>query len=214
MDGVLVDESESYRQAIQATYRFFTKKEVTAKQIQELKDEGGFNNDWDATEELVKRTNFNVEKKEIINKFQEFYLGTDKVSGFRDNEEWLLSKEILKDLANNYALGIVNGRPIKEAKYVLEKEKVSKYFDVLVGMEDMERQKPDPFGINLALEKIGGEAVYVGDSVDDMEAAKNAKIVGIGVIPPQGNETYGEVLKEKGAKVVIEKVDQIVEVLE
>jgi len=53
MDGVLIDVSESYRVAIQKTAGYFTKNEVYPQEIQELKEQGGYNNDWDLTEALI-----------------------------------------------------------------------------------------------------------------------------------------------------------------
>ncbi len=47
-------------------------------------------------------------------------------------------------------------------------------FDVLIGMEDMPRLKPDPGGILNALARlrlVPSQALYIGDSASDMQAA-------------------------------------------
>ncbi|MEK6869746.1 MAG: histidinol-phosphate transaminase, partial [Nanoarchaeota archaeon] len=63
IDGVLVDVSKSYRVAIKQTVEHFTGKEITLDEIQALKNRGGYNNDWDATEELIKEKGKNIGKQ-------------------------------------------------------------------------------------------------------------------------------------------------------
>ena len=100
-------------------------------------------------------------------------------------------------------LGIVTGRPRNEVLFALKKFGVEAFFDVVVAMEDYpaQRSKPDPFSLNLALEKLGKEtAVYVGDSVDDMKAAKLANMRPIGCLPPG--------VKMNNLKTVLKKMAQ------
>ena len=54
---------------------------------------------------------------------------------------------------------------------------IAGFFGVVIGFEDVRRHKPDPEGVNLALEALGilpAEALVVGDSPADMEAARRA----------------------------------------
>jgi len=52
-------------------------------------------------------------------------------------------------------------------------------FEVVVVEDDVERAKPDPAGIQRALKLLGGgEAVYVGDTPMDVEAAHRAGLRG------------------------------------
>jgi len=214
IDGVLVDVNKSYREAIKKTAEFFTKQEITPEEIQTLKEKGGYNNDWDLTEALIIEKGINIDKKEIIDKFQDLYIGTGKLI---DNENWLLSKEILENLYKRYRLGIITGRPKEEAMYVLDKFGASEYFDVVIAMEDCPegKEKPDPFSISLALEKIkGSNAVYIGDSIDDMKAAVSAGIRGIGVMPPGINsDKLRSLLIENKAEFVLNNINELAEAL-
>ena len=57
--------------------------------------------------------------------------------------------------------------------------------DVIVGVENVEKTKPHPEGLFLALEKLGlegKEVFYVGDSHVDAKASENAEIDFIGVL--------------------------------
>ncbi|MEK7539799.1 MAG: aminotransferase class I/II-fold pyridoxal phosphate-dependent enzyme, partial [Patescibacteria group bacterium] len=211
LDGVLVDVSDSYRLAIIKTAEHFTGKKVGKEIVQKIKERGGFNNDWDATEQVIMETGMRIEKSKIIEKFQEFYLQ----GGLIDNEKLAIEKKVLKGLYECFRLGIVTGRPKNEAAYTLEKFGVKDFFECVVCLEDVSAGRPDPEGIILALQKIGGKGpVFVGDSVDDMRAAKNAGINAIGVIPPGIEPGILKVLLEKnGADEVLENVNEIAGVL-
>lgn len=215
IDGVLADVSNSYRTAIKSTVEYFTGKEITSDKIQDVKLEGGLNNDWDLTFEIIKREGTKVEFGDVKAKFQEIYLGRG-FDGLIVNEGLLVSKYILEKLSLKYKLGIVTGRPKQEAEFFLRKNGILEFFDCLVCMEDTEGMgKPDPFGINLALDKIGKEnAYYIGDSVDDIEAANKAGIIALGVLPPYVDRpSLKKCLIEKGGAAVFEDADELYEVL-
>jgi len=219
IDGVLVDVSNSYRTAIAKTVEYFTKKEVQPFEISQLKQQTGFNNDWDLSEALIKKRGYCISKEEIIKKFQELYLGKNGVGGFIENEKWLIKKEILEELSKKYVLGILTGRPKEEAFIALDNAHARNYFKVIIAMEDCEgKGKPNPFGLNFALEKLGvldkAGSIYVGDVADDMRAAKNAGLIGVGSLPPQDKTNeLKEILFNAGAKTVIFEVNEIIKVI-
>jgi histidinol dehydrogenase len=130
----------------------------------------------------------------------------------------LLQEKILQKLYKKYKLGIVTGRPKEEAFFTLKKAGVRDYFDAIVTMEDVPKgmEKPDSYGIKLALSRLGrcyNNAIYFGDSIDDMKAAKNAGIEAIGVSPLQVvSPNLNLLLKKEGDKAVkryTEKFDKI-----
>jgi histidinol-phosphate aminotransferase len=213
LDGVLVDVSNSYRLAIKRTLEFFTKQDTSENEIQKFKERGGYNNDWDLTEAIILSKNIKVSREKIISKFQEFYLGKKATKGFINNETLLLSKEILLNLYRNYRLGIVTGRPKEETYYVLQKLGVFDFFDVIITLQDYpdDKAKPNPFSINLALKKLGRKnAIFIGDNVDDIKAAKNAKIKPIGILPPNvPSDKLKELMKNNGAVEILNDVNQI-----
>jgi len=217
MDGVLVDVTSSYRRAIQETVRFFSGKGVMLEEIQALKEKGGYNNDWDLTEAILVVRGMSVPKTEIVEKFQELYRGTKDRGGYIESERWLLSSELLARLKVRYVLGIVTGRPKEEAVFVLRKNNLEQMFDVIVAMEDYppERSKPDPYPIRLALSRIGKmDAMYIGDSVDDMIAAKGADVHPVGCISPgvEGARAR-DLLVRNGAKAILDDINDIEKIL-
>lgn len=214
MDGVLVDVSQSYRVAIKKTAEFFTGDDISDKDIQVLKDKGGFNNDWDLTEELILKRGKTIDKQEIIDKFQEFYLGKGD-GGLIQNERWILDKKVLVELKRKFKLGIVTGRPKAEAEFALRNNDMSDYFDVLVAMEDTVEQKPDPSPIRLALKGLDcTEGFYIGDTIDDAKMAANAGIPFILVRPPGVDVDIEKILSDTDTGFVLDDINEIKKVIE
>jgi len=218
MDGVLVDVMDSYRLVIKKTAEFFTNTTVTMEDIQKVKNQGNASNDWDVTCKIIESKGAFVNREKIIEKFQELYLGTKGKKGLRNKEKWLLDDSVLKKLKEKYVLGVVTGRPREEAEYALELFDKKQYFDCLVALGDYseEEAKPNPFPITLALNKLNSKSGwYIGDTVDDIKAGIVAGLDTLGVIPPDTDaEPLQTLLKQAGAKAVIEDIDKISEVLE
>ncbi len=216
MDGVLVDVRESYRKAIKETAEYFTGDEVSYEEIQEFKNRGGLNNDWDLTHEIIKSRGVNISRDEVIEKFQELFLG-ENFSGYINREKWVIDMDVLQWLFENYRLAVFTSRPKEEAFYTLKKYGADGFFDIVVSLDDVKETKPSPEGIHVILEKLGispENAYFLGDTVDDMEAARRAGVTGIGVAPPGGNVSrYERLFKEHGAKYVIGSVNEIKEIL-
>ncbi|OGH96181.1 MAG: histidinol-phosphate transaminase [Candidatus Melainabacteria bacterium GWA2_34_9] len=216
VDGVLVDIRNSYRMAIKETYRHFSGKDISPKEIQQAKNIGGLNNDWDLTEYLLKNSGIMIPKNQIIDKFQELYFGNNG-DGFILNEKLLISPEIIKNLAKDYDLAIFTGRPKQEAEFVLKRWKLEDYFYSVIAMEDLSegQHKPEPDGLlkilNIASPK---NAYYLGDTHDDMISAKKAGVKAIGVLPPQDKSPeLKEKLIEYGAEEVLLNTEDLIKLL-
>ncbi len=176
MDGVLVDVSESYREAIRQTAGYFLKKNVLMSEVNEMKNKSGMNNDWDASYALINKPE--ISYKMVKDYFQKIYLG-----GLIDKEKLLISKQELQFLKNKYKkLGIATGRPKKEAEYVIKKNKLETIFDCVLALEDVAKSKPAPDSILAVIKKLNlKQTIYIGDSQCDFLAAKLAKIPYINV---------------------------------
>lgn len=208
VDGVLVDENISYRQAIKETFEFFSNQSVTLEKIQEYKNRGGFINDWILTKHLLDEVKINLSIEEITDKFQEFYFNDGK--GLITKEKLLLDPQIIKDLQKKYKLAVFTGRPKMEAEYILKKEGILNCFEILVCCDDLPEGhgKPSPMGIDIICEKIGTRnVIYIGDMPDDMVAATRANIDSVGILPPQDkSKDLKNLLLSKGAIEVYENL--------
>ena len=216
IDGVVRDVAGSYRRAIADTVEQFTDKAFrpTSADIDRLKSEGIWNNDWEATQELVYRY-FEAQGKErerlpldynaLVDFFQSRYRGLDdqEWTGYICNEPLLLEPSYLEQLsAAGIPWGFFSGAPRAEAAYVLEK-RLGLVSPVLIGMEDAPG-KPDPTGLLAAVQQLEQQhgvdtstpVIYVGDTVADMYTVDKARInfpgrncIGVGILPPHVQET-------------------------
>jgi HAD superfamily phosphatase len=218
MDGVLVDVSRSYRRAIEETVEHFTGRQIGENAIQRYKNYGGFEDDWKLTHAIITDTAMEVPISRVIEEFQDRYRGDDW-DGFITEEPPLIDDQTLDRLNRNHILGIVTGRPEEEAEWTLNHQDWQGHFPLVVGKEKQgDRQKPDPFPLEHSLTMLAAagcpvdpsEAVYIGDSVDDMTAAQEADMWSVGVVPPYvDSDDHEPLLKEHGADVVIDDPNEL-----
>lgn len=85
---------------------------------------------------------------------------------------------------------------------------------VLVAMEDAPI-KPDPAPVALALERLGvSRAWMVGDTPDDIMAARAASVVPIGVVVPgESRDAVAPALLAAGAALILDQLDNLLEML-
>ena len=215
MDGVLVDVTDSYRQTIAETVKLFTGAEITNREIQEWKNRGNANNDWDLTAELVSAKGGTAAKQTVVEAFQKIYLGKNN-DGLIARERWLPRDGLLENLAGRFRLALFTGRERWEAEFTLSKFAPGVVFDPIVGMEDVQREKPDPEGILKIVDRIKPqETFYVGDSTDDCGAAVAAQVAFIGVVDAQNplRAELESLFRQKGARAVIADVNELGRVL-
>ncbi len=84
-----------------------------------------------------------------------------------------------------FPLGIVSTKFRYRINTILRRESLDGLIDLIVGGEDVENHKPDPEGLNIALNGLGVEPAktfYVGDSPTDAQTARNAGVPFIAVL--------------------------------
>ncbi len=99
----------------------------------------------------------------------------------------------------NIKMGVVSNKYDPAVK-VLCKEFFSPYIQVAIGESEKIRKKPSPDGIFAAMQELNSEkTIYVGDSDIDIQTAKNAGILSIGVT--WGFRSKENLLKENPWKI-------------
>lgn len=118
--------------------------------------------------------------------------------------------ELLKE--KEYPMAIVTTKAVDAALIGLKLFDLEKYFDVIIGLDDVANLKPDPEGIYKALEKTNClNGVMIGDNKSDILSGKNANIHTIGVKwSPKG---YRE-MEELNVDLLIDDMREIVEYIE
>ena len=213
MDGVLADVRDSYRQSIIETARAWG-VELTPGDVTGAKAGGGATNDWQLTRRLLADRGVDVGLEEVTERFESLYQGTDHAPGLRRFESLRIDREILERLAARFALGVVTGRPRSDAMRFLEEQGIDGLFSAVVCMEDAP-SKPNPAPVALALERLGvATAWMVGDTPDDLRAARGAGVLPIGVTASgDDRETASAVLKSVGAAEVLGEPKDIEELM-
>lgn len=91
--------------------------------------------------------------------------------------------ELLENLKDKgYKLGLVTSRTKDTTWRGLEHYGMDKYFDAVITAGDTDKHKPDPEPILITLDKLDSspqEAVMVGDTMFDLQCAKNAGVKSI-----------------------------------
>ena len=195
IDGVIRSVENSYRLSLKRTVLKFCGWEPDYQDIDNAKNEGVWNNDWDLSLELIKRyirrKNLNINapsRRSVIECFESFYFGgnpnadSKDWTGFINNEELLVEEEFFKKLnANGIIWGFVSGAESVSAKFVLEKRLKLK-FPPLIAMEDAP-EKPNPEGFihlarKLSKHRLGSSNIpiaYIGDTIADVQTVLNAR---------------------------------------
>jgi len=90
------------------------------------------------------------------------------------------SKEVLSALkTKRIKTGLVSNVGRKALEKAILKMGLHPFFDVVVSRNDVQFMKPSGDGLSLALSRLQvtkGKALYVGDSLDDIQAAKAAGV--------------------------------------
>jgi len=213
LDGVLADVSASYRMSIIETAKSFGVS-ITVDDISAMKARGNANNDWQVTQRLLLDHGLALSLAEVIGRFESLYQGTETEPGLRATETLLVERPWLELLGRRYSLAVVTGRPRRDAERFLHDNGIRDLFAALVCMEDAEL-KPSPMPVRLALRHLGvTRAWMLGDTPDDLVAARAAGVVPVGVAPPgELLESAKTTLIEAGAACVLEKTEQLMEKL-
>jgi len=97
------------------------------------------------------------------------------------------ARRVIRQLARSFTLGIVTSGSCGRVRRQLRDLEVRGHFATCVCSEDVARQKPHPAPLQLALKRLRAEprdAVYVGDTAEDIEMARRAGVRAIAVFGP------------------------------
>ena len=224
------DVAGSYRRALQCTVQHYCGWQPSTDAIDALKAEGAWNNDWDASLELLRRHGAELpDRNALIDVFSGFYFGGDpegnpsQWTGFIGDEPLLVDAGFFATLSERKVRwGFVSGAEPPSARFVLQ-QRLGLQDPPLIAMGDAP-DKPDPTGLIRLAKALGAadtpgtQVAYLGDTVADVHTVVQARerwpeqhFVSLAVVPPhlQGTEQdparriYEQQLQEAGADQVL-----------
>jgi len=114
------------------------------------------------------------------------------------------ANETLKELKRmNLKMGLCTTSSEKAASYILKRFKIEDYFQIVVARDKVKYVKPHTEQFEVALKALGADpqtAIIIGDSVVDMQSAKELKACAVGL--PTGVSSM-EQLMSNGANYII-----------
>jgi len=197
LDDTLVDTSESFDEVVARLVEAHSGEPLERKELMSLRAEGGYNDDWVATTELLRRRGVETTYQEIAEQALPLYLQVAP-----ETERLLVQETLLETLAKRHRLFILTGRKRGEYEPVWS-QRLGPFFTEVVCLDDEPQcpPKPDPKSLQELKKRHGYEhSFYVGNSVDDMRAADGAGACPIGVGTNQSVST----LKEVGGEILLE----------
>lgn len=200
LDGTLLDTKEFIFEIVVETFKKY-KPEVKLTE----KDLLGFFGP--TLEESFSKYEENKEKRdEMIRYFRKI---NDKKHHQQGPKAFPHAKETLIELKKRgYVLGVVSSKRSDFVKLGLNQNELLEYFDVIIGMEEVNQHKPHPEPILAAIDALGiskNNTTYIGDHPNDILAAKNAGVESIGVA---WSSHYEDLLGQK-PDAVIETLDNL-----
>jgi HAD superfamily hydrolase (TIGR01548 family) len=183
LDGVLADVSRSQTVAIIETAKSFGVG-ITPADVELGKAGGNANDDWALTQDLCATRGVEIPLDVLTERYESLYQGRGATPGLKELERPLVDVDTWRRWGRDRPLAVVTGRPRPDAEEFLER------FDLMSGTaalitRDEAPLKPDPTPVRLALETLGVTAAWMlGDTPDDVVAARGAGVVPIGVIAP------------------------------
>jgi HAD superfamily hydrolase (TIGR01549 family) len=208
LNGVLVDSLNLHAQAWSKALTM-NKHPISKEELRSHSQFGKYGG-----VELVKLLNQDISDN-LAQKIEEDYekeyreLAEKHLKSFPDAEETLKHLDGM-----GLKLGIIANDKRETIEKDLAKVGLKDYFEVLTGLDEVKKGKPSPEMIVLACKRLFMKpyhAFVIGDSTSEMIAAKQVLSLSIGVTT---GACTAEELKEAGAQFIVDKLIEIVPIIE
>jgi len=143
---------------------------------------------------------------EALALFMQAYSGGHELTavypGVRECLDWLREREV--------KLAIITNKPAQFIEPLLEEKGLAGYFQWLVGGDTLPQQKPDPAALFWVMDNAGvapGESLFVGDSRNDVRAAKAATVPCVALTY---GYNHGEPIADEQPALVLDDLRELV----
>ncbi len=117
----------------------------------------------------------------------------------------------LKDAGIKISIASSKRRPLIEV--VLDHHKLASYFEVVVGATDITHHKPHPESVHHTIKLLGvqhSDTVVIGDSIYDLDMARNAGVDAIGVTTGIHSR---EILSTADPLYIVDSLDEVTRII-
>ncbi len=142
------------------------------------------------------------EAEKALEIFMEAYAGSHKQTavypGVRDTLKWLHKHGV--------EMALITNKPERFVAPLLDDLKLGRYFRWIIGGDTLPQQKPDPAALLFVMQMAGvapSQAVFVGDSRNDIQAAKAA---GVASVALTYGYNHGRPISEESPSLVIDNL--------
>ena len=204
LDGTLIDSAPDLRSATNKLLAKYDRRPITMEEVKKFVGNGAA--------KLIERA-FRATGKEA--KEQDIDGLTDEFLSFYDGHEaddTMPYEGVIETLTllqnKGYRMAVCTNKPQLPTENLLRDLNMADFFEVVIGGDVLERKKPDPQMIHWVLDKMAldvSEAIMVGDSPNDIDAAKKASMRNVAV-------SYGYrkvAVEELRADTVIDRFEQL-----
>lgn len=209
LDDTLIDTTQSFDAIVADLVQHYTGQPLDVDELHRLRVQGGYNDDWAATEALLKQrgvTHLNLDTLAEEGRRRYLDIAKEVEALHVDADNWL------RPLAKRHRLFIVTGRCREEYDPIWHSQ-LSPCFEAVYCVDNLPgcKLKPSPDSLLYVMHEHGlSQGTYVGNSVDDMKAARGAGMLAVGVAHTQPKEA----LLAAGAHYVVDHVNDIKQYLE
>ncbi len=142
--------------------------------------------------------------------FDDFY----EQSGHKLSHLYPTVKETLQELHQaGFTMAIVTNKPSKFVPHILEQHGIAQYFVDVLGGDAFPEKKPDPVALNWLMDKHQlkpSDMLMVGDSKNDILAAKNAGCASFGLTY---GYNHGEPISASNPDFVADQLAELLEIV-
>lgn len=202
LDGTLLNTNDLIIKSFQHTYKIVLGEEKPESEI--VKSFG-------EPLHLTMKREFDIPVEQAVKIYRDYHYERfdDLIDIFPGVEKAI--KELHR---KGYKLAVVTSRLANTSLRGLRKFDIEKYFNCIITADDTDVHKPDPLPINMALQKLNSKnnrSIMIGDSIFDVQCAKNAGVLSAIV---SWSATSEHVLELERPDYVINKAEEIVMLIE
>lgn len=175
LDGTLVDSLEDLTDAVNATRAGFGKAPLSITAVRGLVGKGVRN--------LVQRA-LELESSDDIERALKLFVEFNTSHIADKSRLYPGAREALEMLSEGgVRMAIISNKQEALSRLILETLGICRFFDTICGGDTYPEMKPSPLPLIEVMGRIGaaaGETVMIGDSINDIQAGKEAGIATIG----------------------------------